>query len=656
MNTGGRGLIRRFVASAIGAVLVVGGALAGPAPARAADPTLAVSVEITGLAVSGSKPSDTVTIDATVTNTGTVDAYGVQVRMWRARDPIQDLPTLQAAPQTTSGWGSLVPATGQTFDVITLSTVPFPPGAAHNVTLRATLAQLGFDTTGAAYAVGVRVLGTDDASSRYTLIGQARAFAAVPGKKKVPVTPVVLLSAPPTKLAAGLFADDSLAGELAGRLDDLLTAAENGQASYLVDPALLDEVSDMADGYTILGPGTAPGNDRPGAGQQAAAAWLARFDALPPQEGARTLFANPDPAADPASLSRALDAQAASGQASGLPLIVVPPGLVATKKLVASLADAKPEAVVAVNLSHAGSVQSTATTALALSVTVFGGGATPPVTGDLLAEAAAAGESGQVRLIVDAAGLAQSTQATAPWMRRLSLAGLLDTEPMAKASYADAKATGLSKQQRGDVSRAAHDLNLYGQVVSTFALAGDPSALLTRLSSCEWIAAPAAQRTYRTAVTRLADTRALRDSVTLNVSPRVVMSSQHNVFPVTVTNALATPVSVTIATTTNNPRISVPASDVTEIPPGASQTIVLSPQATDNGIATAEIHIASPQGLRITADSAVTIEVTNLGIIGWIIVGCSAVVLVGATWFRIQQVAHGAVPHAVPAEDEEDES
>lgn len=649
MSDGGYERVRGVAAFVCGLALALAAAFAGPVSTPASAATgLAVSVDVTGITIAGSKPTDEATVTATVTNTGSVDAYGVQARLWRARDPISDLATMRDAPATTDGWGSTVIASGQTFDVLTLSTVPFPPGTTAEVTLKATLAQLGFDTPGAVYPIGVRVLGTADASSNYTLIGQSRTFATLPATTPVPVTPIVFLSAPPTQLTGNLFSDDTLAADLSGRLNDLLSAVEAGQASYLVDPALVEEVADMADGYEVYHAG---GKNTPGTGQRVAAEWLARFEALPAGEGARTLFADPDLAASadaPTWVAQAQDAcgqaQEACARALALPLVAIPPGLAATTSYVASLAGVTPAAVMAANIDS-GQVSSTGIGALAVPVTAFGGAGQPgPDALDVLASAALAG--GQVRLITDDAGLASSNQTMTPWMRRVPLGSLLAQQPGAPAAYAPAKPQGLSATERAAVTRASADLPLYSQVVPSAALAGDEPAVLSRLASSQWAGNPDAWQAYRSAVISLSDVRALREQITLNVSPRVVMSSQSNDFPVTVTNALPTPVDVAIVTTTDNAAISVPTSTATTIPAKVSQTIVLSPQARGDGIAIANISVAAVDGHAITPASQVTIEVTNLGIIGWIIIGCSAAVLAVATVVRIRQVAKGAVRHA----------
>jgi len=91
--------------------------------------------------------------------------------------------------------------------------------------------------------------------------------------------------------------------------------------------------------------------------------------------------------------------------------------------------------------------------------------------------------------------------------------------------------------------------------------------------------------------------------------------------------------------TTDNPqRLAVPPTEVITVDPGQSQTVNIRPEASANGLITAAAHLTTASGRRVSADVPLTIEVTELGIVAWIIVGVSGVVLVGATAWRIRQV------------------
>jgi hypothetical protein len=334
--------------------------LAAAAPAaRAVDAPL-VTVQLTSIEARGTKPKHRVIVKATITNTGTVPAYGVQAMLWRSQDPITNLPTLREVAAGSSAWGSAMMGADQ-YRLITLSTVPFAPGETRTVRLRATLGELGFDARGAAYTIGVQVIGTGDQSSNYVVIGEDRTLLPLPTDDPVPVTSLVALTAPPSKLVDDLFADESLAAALTGRLDLLLEAAEAGRG-YLVDTCLLDEVADMADGYQVRSGDAVV----PGTGVAIARDWLARLERLPASSGARTLFGSPDVlGAQQAGNTEALGwSEAATDEVEALdelPLVALPPAGTLTQEGYAALAAADVDAVVATNTVRAGAWQPGAT-------------------------------------------------------------------------------------------------------------------------------------------------------------------------------------------------------------------------------------------------------------------------------------------------------
>lgn len=148
-----------------------------------------------------------------------------------------------------------------------------------------------------------------------------------------------------------MFVSERLVGELTGRLDTLLQAAGRPGGSWLVDPALIDEVTDMADGYEVLD-GT-DGQTRPGTGQAAAQAWLQRFRSLPNDRGARTLFGNPDVLGAEQNdatevIGRATDALT-NDELKRLPLVVLPHADIASPTTPAFVASADPDALLVSN-------------------------------------------------------------------------------------------------------------------------------------------------------------------------------------------------------------------------------------------------------------------------------------------------------------------
>ncbi len=612
-----------------------------PSPARAAD--LQVTFTMTSLTVSGYKPKDTVTLVGTVTNTGAVDAYGVQVILWRSRDAIQSLASLRQADNNNI-LGQRLPIDADHYQVVTTSSEAFLPGQTSQVTLRATIADLGFDTRGAAFAFGADVIARNNATSDDRAVGQLRTFVPIPGKQPVPITPIVLLTAPPTKLVDNLFRNDSLRDELTGRLSTLLDAAARPGMSWLIDPALLDEVRDMADGYEVqTGDGT-----QPGTGEEVAEQWLQRFEALDRDAGGRTLFANPDVngarlAGDDLVVSRAEQAAADVNGLDDLPVVAVPADEVLSDATDSFLADSGVDAVLVRNAERAGALQTgSGALVLAASDAVPGDPETPQNlrTQLALATTVIAGDRGEVRLLTSASDVEQDQAATTSWMATRTLKSLLATTPNnRRASYTTVKPDRLTSTQFETLGQLESDFTAYAELAPDSTLPDQSDAAVTRGASSAWVSDSRGFDEQLEGMNRIVGMPEVGKSVTLDASARFVMSSRTNEFPVTVTNNLTEPIEVKVVVRSNNPqRLTVPPSEVVTVQPHQSVTVNIRPQATSNGLVTAQAYAATESGRRITPDTPITIEVTDLGVVAWIIVGVSGLVLVGATAWRIRQV------------------
>lgn len=643
MTSGGSSSWRRALGYPL-AVLLAATGLAWLAPATAdAVATPQLRVTLNSLTVSGTEPDDTVQISATVTNASPDPVYGVQAILWRSRDPIRDPTTLRRAEAAESGWGSRMTATPDHYRLITRSTDAFAPGAKTQLKLKATMADLGFDTTGAAYAFGVQVLGTSDQSSNYSVAGQIRTFVSLPGNS-VPLTSAVLLSTTPTKVVDGLFRDESLSAELTGRLNTLLTAAGEPGRSWLIDPELLDEVRDQADGYLVMsGDKTVPGT-----GQQIAASWLARYEQLDRDWGARTLYGNPDVAGaaaanQPTVLARAQTVGNDVADLSDLPLVVIPNGLVLDETGLEYLAGLSDAAVL---------VQNSASTRVLKPVS--GGPAVVPVagsdssttaTGSLearlisLANTVVAGAAGQLRLITSADDLAKDEDSRPDWTNARSLPDLLATAAKGSPELSVQVVPTLTPGDFDQLKQIGHDFATYQEIAPTSTALTQSGPALARLSSSSWVQNPQGRNDLVRALSDRFGPHVLTDGIELHASSRFVMSSRTNEFPITVTNELTDQIQVIVQVVSDNPqRLAIPPSKVFTIDPGQSQTVNIRPEASSNGVIGATAQLTSVTGHRINEGTRIVVEVTDLGMVAWIIVAISAVVLIGATAFRIRQV------------------
>lgn len=653
-----RGLVsaRRLLASALVALLTaVALASAVPTTARA-DDTVQLSLSLDSVTISGTKPGDKVTLKVTLRNTGAIPAYGVLAYLWRSHDPIRDQGTLASVGAGGTTWGERLKRPGSWLLVVN-STTAFPAGATRAFTLTASLADLGFTATSAAYAVGADVVANADQSSKADLAAQVRTFVPMPGKEKVPLTSIVLLSAPPTKLFDNLFLNDNLTAELTGRLNTLLQAAGSGH-SWLIDPALLDEVRDQADGYQV----TDGSATRPGAGQQVAAEWLARFQALDRNDGGRVLFGSPDTTgAEDAGAEVVQWSTDASSRVTGiddLPLVAIPTGHVVSASRLDFLSGSGAKAILASNTASGAALQNggRSTRILAVSPTVpsvAGVDATTTVQQHqlALAETAVAGPSGQARLLATAADLDQDAATRPTWTTHRELGEVLEVEPDTKANLSPAKPTLLDGSQFKAIDALDDDFTSYSQLVPDSTVVDQPDAALLRAASSAWIADPRSGRAYVDALRKLVGRDTVDDAVRLDASGRFVMSARTNQFPITVTNELSEPITVRVEVTTTNPqRLTVPPSDYITIGPGQSETVNIRPEASGNGLISGTAHAVTSGGHRVGRDIQLTFEVTELGFVAWIIVGVSGAVLVATTVLRIRQVRRRETGAAKPGQ------
>lgn len=630
------------------------------APARAQSP--AVTVTISSLDTESGKASDEVVLRAVIANTGDVPAFDVRCVLWRSRDPIRDLATLRTVAAGQVPWGDRLAEKPGHSAVITSGADPLAPNGSRTVTLRAKLSELGFTTAGAAYSFGLDVLGAEAPAGTQIDIGQLRTFVTVRGSANVPVTSIVVLSSTPAKLWDGVFVDDHLAEELAGRLDALLTAAARPQMSWLVDPALLDAAQDMADGYVV----TSDDGDRPGTGKEAARAWLARFRSLDARAGAHSLFAQPDvagasAAADAEVLARARTATDLVTAVEESPLVVLPAEASLSRSLQNYLSPAGARAVLSANTVRAGAWQAGVGGAGVLAVSAALGTPTnePPASRAqlVLAEAVISGRSGQARLLADSQDLQVDTLATTTWTRRRSLRDLLDAKPGAKATFEKVTTDTLAPRQFRDLATLERDFADYGELVPESILTSQAAAALTRAASSAWIDDDSGFHRFSGAIADTVSHDAVRERVTLHASARFVMSSKTNEFPLTITNQLTEAIRVRVMVATDNPqRLHVPPSELVTVGPGQSQTVNIRPEATANGLVTARAHVETQRGRRVTADIPITIEITDLGLVGWAIVLSSGAVVVAATVLRIRQVRrrnNGSRPAPATMDDDE---
>ncbi len=610
---------------------------ATPLPAGAAPQTLEVT--ISGVVVAGHDATSVLTVNASVTNRNTFPVYDVQVALWRSTARLHSLSVVMDALQATETPAGGVPMGGPN-QRVTLGP-PLQPGQTTDLTLSAPLGELNLDVD-ASYWVGANVSGGTTPGAK-DVSARGRALATVAGSIAPTIVRVVDLTSTPTLLRPNLFADDSLATDLTGRLSHLLSAAATPGASWVIDPALYAAVADMADGYRVVdGEGS-----RKGTGQVAAEDFLTRLAALDQGAGYRSLFGRPDLVGAFASRApQVLDRAQAATSDSGLRL----PTLAVASRL-------SPDALAGLRSSRTTVISpATGTTPWATANGASLVGATPltsPVTSSVLGDSAGSRAAAltalaravgvQVRLLGTDGDLIADAAASPAWLGHETLAALIATQPKAVGAPSPVAAPG---ELTASTCARLHDLadafSLYGSAAPTSGMGAVADAQSSRAASEAWLDDASGRLAYLDALERRSD---VRSGVPISATKNVTMSSESSQFPATVTNDLADPITIRVAGYSDNSiRLRISSSELVTIQPNDSETVLVTARATANGVVPATLFVEAADGRRLGDAVTVNVEATNLGIVGWIIVAVSGVGLALSTALRIRQVRRKRSP------------
>nr|NLI48853.1 hypothetical protein [Propionibacterium sp.] len=615
---------------------------AGATPAAAA--TAGLRVDLTGVTVTGSQPDAVVTVTGRVTNATAAPVHDVRARLWRSPtalrspDAVERALTADATPA-----GSAVAARPAHSFAVTPPSGALAPGASAGFTVSGTIADLGL-VPDASHWVGADLTGATTVEGAWDVTGAARLLATVPGAAAPHVVTVVVLDSVPRRLRPDLFVDDDLATDLApgGRLRRLVDLGANPRTTWLVDPALVAEATDMADGYQVLdGDGT-----RPGAGATAAQEWLAAFRSLSTARGFQTLYARPDLVGrDAAASAVVLDWSLSATSASELllPVVVLAERVDATA-LAALDRRSLPVLQPTVPPTAAWWTWQGANVVAALDLDAPLGS---PLLGDgavarasaTLARARAAGT--QVRLVRSPDAAAIDAAATPDWTVRGGLAALMgrDPQPVAELPATPDAAGALTPALLARLQRLEEGLLAYGSAAPTTGLAEQAAALAAGGASEAWLGDPAGRSAFLDLLERRSGIAKLAQGVSLSVAGTVTLSADNSQFPATIGNGLDDPITVrVVAESENSARLRVEPSDWVTLRPGDRLSALLTAVPAASGVVGVDLHVETPDGVRLTGPVRVTVEATNLGTIGWIIVVGSGLVLVASTGWRLRQM------------------
>ncbi len=631
---------RRFPALWLCALLFV--LTIGVAPPAQAAGTLDVTLK--AVSVSGGAPTATLTITGTAVNHTAGPLYDAKALLWRSTDRLRTLSAVENALVSEPPSGREVSDQPGEVAALTAPGAALLPGTPADFTVTAKLEDLDLSAD-ASYVVGADAIAATAPGAEPGVVGRGRSLATVPGDTPPEVVNLIELASKPRRLRPDLFADDTLAAELSGRLKVLLDGVKATGATWIVDPSLVAEATDMADGYRVVdGAGS-----KAGTGQAAAAAWLTEFATLPRATGYLTLYGHPDlvgATADGSAtvLDRALEASKGSGL--DLPVVAVV-SRVSEPALRAAAARRLPVIATGVGSAKAWVSMGGAGVAGALrpdapvNAQPLGGDSALTESATLLAVARATER--QVRLIDNEAALARDAEATPGWVRRSTLSLLLVDDPktVVDAPTPPDAPGGLTRSLVGRLDRLARDVDAYGSAARSSGLAALAAPLASNAASEAWLSDPQGRLAYLSQLEQRTGAAALAKGIVLTAPPRVTLASDRSPFPATigVASTIPDPIRVrVVGVSDNSVRVSVRSSDWVTVRPGESQTVQLTATASANGIVPVTLYVETQDAKRVSADVVTSVEATNLGMVGWIIVGVSGVVLVVTTALRIRQV------------------
>jgi hypothetical protein len=235
-----------------------------------------VTIDVTTLSPAVATTGATLQVAGTVRNTGSQPLRDASVRLRLSQTRLNSRSELAAVMdgQVASRDGTVV---------VEAPLDDLAPGAEAPFDLRQPLDDVAALTDFGVYALGVEVVGSR---------GSAAPGRAAIARTVLPWSPadhdyratgtswVWPLVGAPVRLSGGVFADDSLAADLApgGRLDRLLQAGirldRNAAVTWAIDPDLVETVAAMARGYRVARPG---GGTVPGGAGGLAERWLAEL-------------------------------------------------------------------------------------------------------------------------------------------------------------------------------------------------------------------------------------------------------------------------------------------------------------------------------------------------------------------------------------------
>lgn len=668
------------LATLLGLLIALAGMVATAPDAHAVDDPHPVTIELEAVEPALPTRNGNITLRGRAINRSDQPITSAQVVFWRRTPAITsqaELTRLTSLPPSEVH-GSQLWSAESSYRRLTDDRNPvWDPGEAMTFEVSARVADLGLARASGAFLVGVEVVGRVDQRPLLT-VGQSRSMvplgadgaASTTGTDRV-VTAVVL-SSRPSMTSPGVFLDDHLADELApdGRLTRLLEAARRDDVSWLIDPALHQEVTAMAADYRV------EGQEQPDpAGQQYAMRWLADFGQLNRNNGYRTAFALPDVSMLAhqdltAVMDRVVTAGADVDRIADLPLLAYVDGGLIDPDAVPLAETGAPVAIMAANPEAGDGLLAPLNTVplirYSADATTGGPGPAPSagvaqvrqrlLAGSFLTALQQPGAT-SVRVISTAAAATADPASNAPWVRRVTIGALLKDRqvPWSGAMPYDhqARAEELNTEQVSGLREIVRSYDHFANMlVDPQPVEAETEAALARSVSSWWRDDPAGFDAF--IGPRVAAVQPLwsGDALSLAAQRSVLMSGQSGSFPMTVTNRLTRAVRVTVNFESDQPqRLSIPPIPDVVVGAGEAVTVNVQPHAVGNGPVRVSALVTSPDGTPVSKRIWLTVEATDLGRVGWIIVVASGIVLLAATTLRVRKVRRERADAATPGSD-----
>ena len=678
--------------------------------ARETDP-LSVSIDrLTPSTLKDDPARGTVRVAGTVTNDDTQSWQSLNVYAFIGRTPLTTEAELaEASTSDPNAQGGIERIT--TFGEF--STLPdLAPGASAEFEIAIPRADLHGDsfgppTTPGVYWFGVQVLGTSADGTRDGLAdGRARTFLPLVSRPKHVATPVRAAIVVPLRQRVLRQPDGSVASvghwarELApgGRLWDLLDFAAGHQVSWLVDPALIDAVKQLADGNAprSIAPtdgsgangngGTTPSaSPRPDPSQTAtvsrslartvdptaatapAKAWLAHL--LPVLKQSPAVYALPYGDLDLSAAARndsglyAIARERGAATLSALGITALPLD-VPTSGYVQPGAIRLGESTTPLVLSdHAisGTAPALATiagrTVFTTSSLVAAGGPAPgrqvspvPVRQELLAQASMRLKSDRPVLAVlpfdwspgaeaGAAGTDLFNGLDLPWLDLTTVSGAV--APLTAQDVDPAQlhypAAELAAELPPAVFHSVSALRASGATLQSVLPHNDAVAdvvLDDALTSASYTARGGKGAAGTAAARSREVIESQLHSITVAAPPSVTLASDHGKFNATVINKLDQPVEVKVKAISDGD-LSIGGSGKLEIPAGRSAGVLLSATARANGIHHVVLQLTTTDGKPLGSQDSFPVRAAQVSRIIWLFIGGGLGLLLAAIVVRL---------------------